>query len=66
MLNVRATNNRIEVLAKILNGAKFDVFNNVRAYVTKENVAIGEIVKEVQEAKNPAYVPRLYCKYLIV
>lgn len=62
--NVGAANRRLQSLIRILNGVKAETaeFNSTRAYVTSENVAIGEIVKEINKVEKPEYVPRLYCK----
>ncbi|XP_050294276.1 LOW QUALITY PROTEIN: von Willebrand factor A domain-containing protein 8 [Anthonomus grandis grandis] len=59
-----ASTNRLQQLIKILNGVRSDVvqFNSLRAYVTSENVAIGEIVKDIEKSEKPELVPRLYYK----
>ncbi|KAF7279847.1 hypothetical protein GWI33_006655 [Rhynchophorus ferrugineus] len=64
MFNVNSTNKRIQVLVKILNGGKSSGLfgGSTRAYVTKENVAIGDIVKDIKDVKSPQNVPRLYYK----
>ncbi|XP_030747712.1 von Willebrand factor A domain-containing protein 8 [Sitophilus oryzae] len=61
MLNTSVANRRFQTLMKILNTAKSDsIINSTRAYVTKDSVAIGNILKEIKEVKCPYYVPRLY------
>lgn len=64
---LRASNGRFGTLVRILNGVNPESiefkFNIVRAYVSTENVTIGEIVKETKKSKREEYVPRLYCEF---
>ncbi|KAL1505421.1 hypothetical protein ABEB36_004993 [Hypothenemus hampei] len=57
-----AQNRRFQTLIRILNGIRPEVieFNSTRAYVTSDNVAIGDIIKEIGKVARPEYVPRLY------
>lgn len=63
MLHTSASNRRIQYLVRVLNGTKPQIIlNNVRAYVSKETVSIGNTIKELNEVQHPEYVPRNYCK----
>lgn len=63
MFRTSAPNRRIQYLIRILNSTKPNIaFNNIRTYVSKENVSIGNTIKELKPANCPAYVPRNYCK----
>ncbi|CAH0553600.1 unnamed protein product [Brassicogethes aeneus] len=56
-------NRRMQHLFRILNNATPSIIcNNLRNYVSKDTVAIGNIIKEVTEAKRPEYVPKCYNK----
>lgn len=59
-------NRRIRSLIRILGDANPIIANNVRAYVTAESVSIGGITKEISKEKRPEYVPRNYCKVLLI
>lgn len=61
MLPSSVLNRRIKLLARILKNNQI-IHNYVRAYVTSESVAIGNIIKEIKVVKHPEYVPRNYSK----
>lgn len=63
-----ASNKRLQNFVRILYGAKPETLEliNLRTYVTSDSVAIGEVVKTVQQPESPEYVPRMYCKCFFV
>lgn len=53
-----------KVLKEVLNKNAWNLTHNVfTKYYSKETVAFGNIVKEVNKVEHPEYVPRKYCKY---
>lgn len=55
---------RIQVLTRCIRKPQF-ALNNVRAYISSDTVAIGNVVKDVKETKLPQYVPKNYCMLLL-